>query len=577
MDRNFLMAMALSLAVVVTWTMYTEGKRQQELIDNPPPALEETIDGQPSAVTEPEAAGRAAQPSTARAPSRPRAGTAPTPIEVPVEIPQVPEVRTRLETALWDAEFTSHGARLLRWDLRTYDDPSQAGRPQVEITTLQSGEAALATPFTGLGFGDLSTVPYELEEPDPLTRIFTFQQAGVTVRKSYFFEEDSYAGRLRIEIENGSDRHLQPRFALQWPATARDSADFRDFSVDVFTEADVEMQPIRTSRSFLGFGGGGIESPVSFPNGIDWAAASTTYFLAAIAPEVPERAEARVEPTGEGAALLEVRLEDVPLPPGQRFDYEYRLYLGPKEQTRLDAFGNHLDEAIMKGWFPSLTRFFGWALDAVHDVFPNYGVAIIIITVLVRLLMAPLMGRQMKSMKRMSDIAPKMKEIQEKFSDDRDRQSQEMMALYKREGVSPFSMLSGCLPMLLQFPVFIGFYFALQSAIQLRQQPFAGWIDDLSQPEALFVLPGLELPVRVLPILMGASMFLQQKLTPSGSMDPAQQRMMMTIMPIMFTVLFYQFASGLVLYWFCSTLIGIGQQLYTNRNTPAPEKKAEAT
>jgi YidC/Oxa1 family membrane protein insertase len=125
--------------------------------------------------------------------------------------------------------------------------------------------------------------------------------------------------------------------------------------------------------------------------------------------------------------------------------------------------------------------------------------------------------------------------------------------------------MTGCLPMLLQLPVFIGFYYALQGAIQLRQQPFVGWIDDLSQPEALFVIPGIDLPVRLLPILMGASMVAQQKLTPSA-MDPAQARMMLTVMPVMFTLMFYQFASGLVLYWFVSTLLGIGQQMLTNRS-----------
>jgi YidC/Oxa1 family membrane protein insertase len=119
--------------------------------------------------------------------------------------------------------------------------------------------------------------------------------------------------------------------------------------------------------------------------------------------------------------------------------------------------------------------------------------------------------------------------------------------------------------MLLQLPVFIGFYYALQGAIDLRQQPFIGWINDLSAPETLFIIPGLELPVRLLPLLMGGSMVLQQKLSPTGAMDPAQARMMMTIMPVMFTFLFYQFASGLVLYWLVSNLLGIAQQYLTNR------------
>ncbi|MBW2394526.1 MAG: membrane protein insertase YidC [Deltaproteobacteria bacterium] len=543
MDRNFLLA------------MYAQ--KQQYLAEHPieveTPQEAENFESQPSETFE--------SPGVT-APDVAKPSGTPQQILKPV---QVAETRTTIRTELYEAEFSTRGGALLRWDLQQYDDPSQEGTPQVEVTTLGEGERALATPLEGLGFGDLSAAPYHLDEPDAHTRVFTFEHEGVTVRKTYTFSEDEYKIQLRIAVENDSDRHLRPEFAIRWPVRARESADFSNFSIGVRSEDDVELLPIKTSRSFLGFGGGGIEGSHSYAN-VDWISADTTYFLAAIAAEVPERASASVVALGEDAAITELTIEEVNLPPGQRLDYVYRIYLGPKETARLDAFGSYLDEAVQKGWFPSLTRFFGWLLEAAYSVVPNYGVAIILITIMVRLLMAPLMARQMKSMKRMSDISPMMKEIQAKYKDDRERQSQEMMALYKREGVSPFSMLSGCFPMLLQFPVFIGFYFALQSAIQLRQQPFVGWIDDLSQPEALFVIPGIDLPVRVIPILMGAAMFLQQKLTPSGSMDPAQQRMMMTIMPVMFTVMFYQFASGLVLYWFVSTLIGIGQQVVTNRD-----------
>lgn len=148
-----------------------------------------------------------------------------------------------------------------------------------------------------------------------------------------------------------------------------------------------------------------------------------------------------------------------------------------------------------------------------------------------------------------------------------------MTKLMRESGWNP---LGGCLPMLLQFPVMIGLFYALQSSIELRQAPFALWIDDLSRPETLFTIPGLEVPVRLLPILMSLSMVVQQKLTPSTSMDPAQQRMMMVLMPLMFGFLFYTFPSGLVLYWFVSNLLAIAQQLWLNRRgaTPAAPVKA---
>jgi YidC/Oxa1 family membrane protein insertase len=160
-------------------------------------------------------------------------------------------------------------------------------------------------------------------------------------------------------------------------------------------------------------------------------------------------------------------------------------------------------------------------------------------------------------MERMRGLQPKVKELQAKFADDRQKQSEEMMKLYRSEGVNP---LGGCFPMILQLPVFIGLFYALRSSIQLRQAPFVGWINDLSAPETLFVIPGIDLPVRLLPLIMGGSMVLQQKLTPQPSTDPAQARMMMTIMPIMMTVLFYKFPSGLVLYWFVSNVLAIAHQ-----------------
>ena len=137
-----------------------------------------------------------------------------------------------------------------------------------------------------------------------------------------------------------------------------------------------------------------------------------------------------------------------------------------------------------------------------------------------------------------------------------------MMALYRQEGVNP---LGGCLPMLLQLPVFIGLFYALRSSIQLRHAPFFGWIDDLSAPESLFMIPMVEVPLRVLPLVMGGTMILQQRITPMQQMDPAQQKMMMTVMPIVMTVVFYQFPSGLVLYWMVSNVLAIAHQLWIGR------------
>jgi YidC/Oxa1 family membrane protein insertase len=187
---------------------------------------------------------------------------------------------------------------------------------------------------------------------------------------------------------------------------------------------------------------------------------------------------------------------------------------------------------------------------------------------LLRLVTFPLTQRSMKSMKKFGVIAPQMKEVQEKYADDKGKLQEELMALYKRKGMNPLSAMGGgCLPMLIQMPFMIALYFALRGSIELRHAPFMLWINDLSAPENFFDIAGI--PIRLLPLMMGATMILQQRLTPSPSADP-QQKQMMTMMSVMFIFLFYQFPSGLVLYWFVSNLLGILQQLMVNRR-PTPE------
>jgi YidC/Oxa1 family membrane protein insertase len=485
----------------------------------------------------------------------------------------VPGKQIEVTTALYRAELTTRGGGLQKWTLERYRDAHLPGHPNVELTTLEEGEIALATPFPELGLGDLSAAAFEVEQPAPHQVVFLHRAGGITVRKAYSFGEESYDFRLEVSVENGSSQSVEPSFEIVWPVHARETPDFADHALLVLADGSVtrvRLADLGTASFFSRILGGAPETgPVVHQGEIDWVGAETRYFVSVLLPDVPRDAQARfeaAEPGKAGAATLSFR--SVPVPPGQAFKREYRGFIGPKESDLLAAADPSLERTIDRGWtwVAPLTGAFTWMLRAMHSVIPNYGLAIILITVLVRLAMAPLMSKQMQSMKRLGELQPKMKEIQERFADDRQRQSEEMMKLYRQSGVNP---LGGCFPMLLQFPVFIGLYYALQSSIELRQAPFFLWIRDLSAPETLFTLPGLEIPVRVLPLLMGASMVLQSKLTPT-SVDPAQARMMMTVMPVMFTVLFYQFPSGLVLYWFVSNLIGIGQQLWVNRRRTAP-------
>ena len=517
--------------------------------------------GAPAATGEPGAAPSAPAPTV----ETPRTTTAPAPGVAPIAQSAAEEKRVTVETDRVRAIFTTRGGAVLHWELRDFDDAYQPGRPRVELTTFDvERDVGLFTPLDSLGYGDLRFAPYAVESSDAQSVTFVRDQQGVKIRKVYRLEPDSYVLGLRIELQNAGDRTVRPTFRIGWPVVGRKTHDWAELGLSAFTEGGLEH--IRLGPGGAPMGGlmsRGSHEPVEYPADVDWAGADTRYFLMAMISDVPRETAARLGPAFDGApATAELAQRAIDLPAGQSASRDLRVYLGPKESRYLEAAGGHLDKAVQKGWFPPLTDFFTSVLVATYKLIPNYGVAIILITVVVRLLMFPIMQRQMRSMKRMSAIAPRMKEIQEQYKDDKERQSQEVMKLYKESGFNP---LTGCLPMLLQLPVFIGLYYALQNAIALRQEPFFAWIHDLSAPESLFMIPGLDLPVRLLPILMGGSMVLQSRLTPT-TMDPVQARMMNTIMPLMFTFMFYQFASGLVLYWLVSNLLGIAQQLVVNRN-----------
>jgi YidC/Oxa1 family membrane protein insertase len=569
-DRNFFLAFALSFLVLTFWAMW-QGEQTPSVPQGTPEIAEQPVTPPPAPPPSKESLVESDRydvepPADPGPDSTPEAKTA-----------QISARTVEIVTPLFKAELTTLGAGLTSWKLDQYRDAEQPGDLEVDLVTLGPGHAALVTPLRELGLGDLSQVVFDMERPGALDVVFSYAAHGVSIRKSYSFDEESYTFQMRLAVENESGGVVEPEFGVVWPARVQTSNDFANHAFVALADGSVEQVPVPSigSPSFFSrlMGGGSGDGPIRYDGEVDWAGVQSRYFLSVLLPDAPRDAGVVFEatqPSESGEVIL--GFPSVRLAPGQDLEREYRGYVGPKEAERLEAVGAQLDRSIDRGWawVAPLTAAFSWMLRAIYDVIPNYGVAIILITLMVRLATAPLMAKQMKSMRRMGELQPKMKELQQKHADDKQKQSEELMKLYKQSGVNP---LGGCFPMLLQLPVFIGLYYALQSTIELRQEPFFGWINDLSAPETLFVIPGLDLPIRVLPLLMGASMVLQQKMTPT-TIDPAQARMMMTVMPIMFTVLFYQFPSGLVLYWLVSNLLGIGHQLWVNRGMqrqkPAP-------
>jgi YidC/Oxa1 family membrane protein insertase len=284
---------------------------------------------------------------------------------------------------------------------------------------------------------------------------------------------------------------------------------------------------------------------------------------------IPERAgESRVHFNLKGDDLIQAQdvMPQSSIAAGAQHTYHYLLFFGPMSMQVLDAAGHDLGKALNFGWFNFLAKPCVWLMNKLYSVIPNYGVAIIILTILIKVILWPLGSKSYKSMSEMKKIQPLMKEIREKYKNDKKKMNEEVMNLYRTYKINP---LGGCLPMLVQLPVFFALYRMLYQAIELRHAPFFLWIDDLSAPDRLFrfdfAIPFMQPPygIPVLTIIMGATMLLQQKMSPPMG-DPTQAKMMM-FMPLIFTVIFINFSSGLVLYWLVNNILSISQQYYIQK------------
>jgi YidC/Oxa1 family membrane protein insertase len=295
---------------------------------------------------------------------------------------------------------------------------------------------------------------------------------------------------------------------------------------------------------------------------LSWAAHVDSYFMCALIPGKGSVGSF----TAVGEEKVRTVLADgiIKLAPGETREFRYEGYLGPKKLAYLKETGYKLAKAINFGWFDILAKPMLYLLNFFHSIFGNYGIAIILLTCLIKGSFWPITQKGMKSMKNMQKLQPKVSKLKEKYKSDPAKMNQEMMALYKTYKVNP---IGGCLPMLIQIPFFFALYRVLMAAIELRHAPFMLWINDLSAPDRLMI--GFDIPVLhgipVLTILMGASMYLQQKMTPTTA-DPTQAKVMQ-FLPIIFTAMFINFASGLVLYWFVNNLLSILQQQLINRQT----------
>ncbi|MGI9222430.1 MAG: membrane protein insertase YidC [Woeseiaceae bacterium] len=375
-------------------------------------------------------------------------------------------------------------------------------------------------------------------------------ESGVTFTKSYRFARGSYIIELEQTVSNNSEAAWEGTEYVQLDRRLgeweRSMFDVDSYSFNGPIAYDGEKAEKLQRDDLLDDG------PYKYSATDGWFGAIQHHFVAAVVPEngTEQNFEVVLSSASDTTALARSRGAIVSVPPGQSHSFNTTLFVGPKLQSQLEQVDEKLKLTVDYGWLTMLSQPLFWLLSAAFGIFGNWGVAIIAVTILIKLVFYKLTESSGRSMAKMRNLQPRIKAIQERYKEDKPAQSQAMMDLYKTEKVNP---AAGCLPILIQMPFFLAFYWVLLESVEMRQAPFMLWITDLSVRDPFFILP----------LIMGAAMFFQQKLNPQVG-DPVQVKVMQ-IMPIIFTAFFAFFPSGLVLYWVTNTLLSIAQQWKINK------------
>lgn len=478
--------------------------------------------------------------------------TLPTQASQPITAPETfaatsmpQEKETVIETDLYRAVFSNHGGVIKEWSLKQYAGndgrpvqllaPSQDSRYIYPLTITQNGTSNYFTNTVYLQEGEDSRLNLNNKTAK---LIFYSEQDGKKIKKTLFFSNDSYKTHLIIEtegLENGYEIALGTNFGI--------------FDLESGSHLNVVGPAAMIDGDMNKYKTDDIEEKLVENGEIAWVAQQDKYFISALIPQ-EKATKFSVIRTGETQTTVFLHVTN------NLAMQEMTLFAGPKKNDILKNTG--LEPTLNYGWFIfgtwSVVNFFAkvlfFLLNRIYSITGNYGIAIVVLTTLIKVLFFPLTHKSFTSMKGMQAIQPKVKAMQAKYKNDKQKLNIELMALYKTHKVNP---MSGCLPILMQLPVFIALYNILFTSIELRHAPFLLWMTDLSTKD----------PYYILPLVMGASMFYQQKIQPT-QVDPSQAKIML-MMPIVFTFMFLNFPSGLVLYWLTNNILTISQQCITQK------------
>lgn len=485
-----------------------------------------------------------------------------------VNVSQIPASRLiNVHTDVLDVSIDTLGGNVVKADLLKYKKSIENPEP---VQLLNDNPDALYIAESGLisptGPDSINAqAKYSVEQREytlqpgqkDLTVKLSSKGKGIVVNKIFTFTRDNYAVKINYDIANNTSQQWTGQFysqikhkytpakksslqanAFEGISISTPEKPFEKFKYDKLTKEKID-------RDVRG----------------GWIAVQQRYFLSALVPENTNLTYRYFSDADSQNGLYTAGFMDnaVTVPAKSTTSIGTNLYVGPELSKNLKALAPKLDLTIDYGWLWIISAALMWVMENIYRFIGNWGWSIVIVTILIKLAFYKLSESSYRSMAHMKDLAPKMQALKERFAEDKQKLNQAMMELYRKEKINP---LGGCLPMIVQIPVFIGLYYALIESVELRQAPFMFWIHDLSAKD----------PYYVLPILMGLTMLLQQRLSPS-SPDPMQAKMMM-LMPIVFTIFFISFPSGLVLYWLVNNLASIAQQWYINRRfAMAAEKR----
>ncbi len=549
MDRRTIVAVVLIMAVLIG-DQYLMSRWRHKGPQRPTTAQDSTGTAGSPAATQPQPGAQTPGVPTpgASATSKPAGSPAALVSTKGPRVPAAPIVERQLKSPIANATFTSKGATISEWFLPKYPDLAHG---KVPVNLVPAGQRALqvvvTTPFFTYDFTD---VPFRVLPAAVMDTSVTFvaeDSTGVRVSKTYRMGPNSVALDLEIRI-TVPPQYGPIQYRWGWaralPITETNPNPRLNEAVALVGDKLEAIDATRIQK----------DGPKALKGNVRWAADRSKYFVAALVPDSATVEDAQFTQLEDGKPT--VWLVGA-APPGTEIVRHARLYAGPIHYGTLVAFGAELDRLANLGWrwITGLSALLLSCLNFIHKHLANYGIAIILISLATKLVFYPLTQSSLRSMKLMHHLQPEVKAIQERHKGDPAKMNTAMMALYKENKVNP---MSGCLPMLLQIPVFFALYNVLLNSIELRGATFVGYIQDLSTPDILMRVGGF--PVHILPVIMTGSTYLMQTQTPVAP----QQKSMMMLMPLMMLVFMYSFPSGVIIYWTVNNILSAIQQYLVN-------------